>query len=198
MNRTAKDFTPEEIATRIEEAMNRAFTLFPAAEVGDMLEYAEAAGVDPNLVALSGYGLGYHTETRLAFSLGYGFRLEISALLGYELIIKCVVTWASGGGSPTEAVAQASLHLEAAQKAAQCHMMVTDALSAIRVHGKDDSLAFAAGINKFNEKVEAAHDAVQVVYEAAQRCPGCARRPGQGITATCYHPEGCGHARNST
>ena len=38
------------------------------------------------------------------------------------------MSWASGGGSPAEAVAAAALHLEAAQNAAQCHMMVSDAL----------------------------------------------------------------------
>lgn len=27
----------------------------------------------------------------------------------------------------------------------------------------------------------------------AEMCPGCGCRPGDGVTATCYHPDGCGY-----
>jgi len=31
--------------------------------------------------------------------------------------------------------------------------------------------------------------------ERREACPGCGAAPGAGITATCYHPDGCGHWR---
>ena len=27
------------------------------------------------------------------------------------------------------------------------------------------------------------------------RCPGCGCEPGDGLTANCYHPDGCGYYR---
>ncbi len=172
MNRTAKNFTPQEICDRVEEAMKRASTYFPARTDllgGKWEQYADAANVDKDLAALSPYSLEYRVNIHKAFNLGYSMSFNIVARTHDNLVCKCEITWASGGGDPATAVAAASLHLEAAQKAAQCQMAATDAFGAgMRIVDDEDREAFRAGTKLFYAMVEAAQDAISAEHEKAQ------------------------------
>ncbi len=177
MTRTAKDYTPEEIETCISDAMQRAFTFFPASETraGGWVgweQHAKTIGVDMNLAALSALDLSYTVEKRLAFGLSVRFDFAINYGRHHRVLyVTCNVKWASGGGDPASAVAQAALHLETAQKAAQCQMAVNDAFNqSMRVmNDEPDREAFIAGVELFQLKVEAIHEAIQAEHNPRQR-----------------------------
>lgn len=166
MSLDAKDLTPAQICDRVEKMMMKAAEFFPPStnlRGGKWEEYAQEAGVNLELAALSEHSLDYSFEKRHAFSLGYSFRFNMDYWRD-DIAVRCEVTWASGGGDPATAVAQASLHLEAAQKCAQCQMAAWDELRSIKVRDDEDRECFRAGVKLFYAKVAEAQAAVNAVH----------------------------------
>lgn len=167
MARNVKDFTPEQLRDRIAECMRRASTYFPAAH--DMLggkweDYAKEAGVDLNLAALSVHSLDYSMEDRRAFHLGYRFYFRLDPWRD-DLSVKCELSWASGGGDPVEANAQAALYVEAAGKAAQCQLATQDALGDLCMDDEEDRNVWNAAVKLFQARVSEAQANVKAVHD---------------------------------
>lgn len=57
----------------------------------------------------------------------------------------------------------------------------------------DDFLAFCKKEFEFNYRFT--EQAFIDLCNASEACPGCGCKPGDGITANCYHPGGCGFWR---
>jgi formate dehydrogenase maturation protein FdhE len=64
------------------------------------------------------------------------------------------------------------------------------------------------GADDLEEEVEFLGDAIkwlqqaqkeaidELERESAEACPGCGCKPGDGITESCEHPEGCGYFKS--
>lgn len=167
MARPIKDFTPEQLRDRIAECMRRASTYFPAAHnmLGGKWEaYAKEAGVDLNLAALSEHSLDYSLEDRRAFHLGYRFYFRLDAWRD-DIEVQCELNWASGGGDPVTANAQAALYVEAAGKAAQCQLVAQDALGTLRMRDDEDREVWRAAVKLFQSHVKAAQANIKAVHD---------------------------------
>lgn len=172
----AKSITKVELAQTIHDAMQRAFALVPATDAygyAERVRIAQANGIDANIAALGMFDLSYRVQKQLAFGLGVDFQFDVEVRNARTLRSKGVrcetkVSWSSGGGTPAEAVAISTLHLEMAQKAAQLEMSFNDALRHIRIDDDADVEAFLMALEEFfSTHVKPAHEACRDAWKRA-------------------------------
>lgn len=154
MHKTTKDFSPEEIAEKITDALVAAFSYFlPHADRrGDGYRLAEAVArehgfnLDMFHVNYMGDGVEYRHHKSIAFACDFDVRPSISWVDDKGAVVACQVSWGSGGSmDTTTALATASLHLEAATKACQTQVAMQDALRGLRGTTKADHEAWVRG-----------------------------------------------------
>lgn len=164
MAKQLKEYKPEELAERMNDALRRVVDILPPG-VYDTGKMANEFQVDATRVAAEqGYdwrlshvssallrGLEYRHAVEAAFAVSCEARVQVRWQEDEGMRVECAVSWAGGSAAlPTLAVARATLALDVSQKACLVEAVLWNALG-LRGKTKADGKAWVAGVRVWDQ-----------------------------------------------